>query len=172
MRLLLIISLIVGIILQVYYFTALSDKVAINFGSGGQPNSWTSKEWNMGITITIYLINSLMFLSVPLMMKKIPLKYISFPKKEYWLTGERMKESIPVIDSWLSFFGLLTNIFIILVVHLVYEANLSDPVILNETQFFIAIVIYSLVLVIWIVMLFKKFNKTHSIADVGMRNTD
>ena len=168
MRLLLIISLIVRIILQVYYFTVLPEKVAINYGSGGQPNSWTSKEWNMGITITIYLINSLMFLSVPLMMNKIPLKYISLPKKEYWLASERKKESIPVIESWLSFFGLLTNIFIILVAHLVYEANLSDPVILNEFQFFMGIVVYSLFMVIWLVLLFKKFNKTNSIGDRGM----
>ncbi len=172
MRLLLIISLIVGIILQVYYFTALSDKVAINFGSGGQPNSWTSKEWNMGITITIYLINSLMFLSVPLIMNKIPLKYISFPKKEYWLADERRNESLLIMESWLSFFGLLTNIFIIFVVHLVYEANISNPVILNESQFLLGIVLYSLLMVIWIVLLFKKFNKTNSIADVGMRNAD
>ncbi len=63
------------------------------------------------------------------MMNKIPLKYISFPKKDYWLSDERRNESIPVMESWLSFSGLLTNVFIIFVVHLVYEANISDPVI-------------------------------------------
>ena len=63
------------------------------------------------------------------MMNKIPLKYISFSKKDYWLADERRNESIPVMESWLSFSGLLTNVFIIFVVHLVYEANISDPVI-------------------------------------------
>ena len=76
------------------------------------------------------------------------------------------------MESWLSFFGLLTNVFIIFVVHLVYEANISNPVILNESQFLLGIVLYSLLMVIWIVLLFKKFNKTNSIADVGMRIAD
>jgi len=55
MRLLLIISLIVGIILQVYYFTALSDKVAINFGLGGNPIVGRPKNgiWGLRLQYTL-----------------------------------------------------------------------------------------------------------------------
>ena len=159
MRVLLIISLILGIVLQLYYYAVLPDNVAINFGSEGQPNSWTSKEWNMGITLSIYLLNSFLFLSVPSMMRKLPFKFISFPKKEYWLADERKKESLPLITSWLDFFGFITNVFILLIAHLVYEANLSESVRLNDSLFFTGIIIYCLVMLIWIVLLFKKFNK-------------
>lgn len=98
MRKLLIISLIIGTVLQIYYSTVLPDKVAINFGSGGQVNSWTSRELSMGIMISIYLINALVFLSVPMSLNKTPLKYISFPKKGFWLAENRKDKSIPVIQ--------------------------------------------------------------------------
>ncbi len=159
MRLLLILTLIAGIFIQAYYYSELPDYVANNFGNNGEPNSWMSREWHMGIAIAIYLMNSLLFLSTPLIFRKIPVKYINFPEKEFWLADERKTESIQLMSSWLAFFGLATNVFVILVSHLVYEANISDPVKLNESMFFTVILLFIIVIITWIILLFKRFKK-------------
>ena len=162
MKISLLLTLIIGIIVQVYYYSVLPEYVANNYGAHGQPNAWMTKDWNLTISIIIYLVNTLIFISVPLMLRKLPLKYLSFPGKEYWLSDERKNKNIPLIAEWMYFLGVMTNIFIILISHLVYMANISTPVRLNEDIFFTIVIIYVLILLMWMVLLFKKFNRTTS----------
>ena len=113
-----------------------------------------SKEANIVICLIGYFLNTFLFLVVPLMLKKLPIKYIRWPKREYWLAEERRAEALPRISNWLYVLGLATNIFIIFVTHCVYAANRSDPVRLNTGAFFGVMIAYVVVMTTWIVALY------------------
>jgi len=62
------------------------------------------------------------------------------------------------MSNWMMFFGLVTNIFLISVFHLVYVANQGSPPKLNENNIFILMSVYLVILVTWLIALFRKFN--------------
>lgn len=151
-------TLAASLLLQLYYFSEYPDIVANHFGSGGMPNGWMSKMANLLTSMAIAIFNSAIFLSIPYILKNVPLKYISFPKRDYWLSPERKQSSIIVMSNWMMFFGLVTNIFLISVFHLVYVANQGSPPKLNENNIFILMSVYLVILVTWLIALFRKFN--------------
>lgn len=120
-----------------------------------------SNTTNLLISIAVVFINSSVFLATPYIFKNVPVKYISFPKKEYWLAAERKENSITLMSNWLLFFGLVTNVFLISVFHLVYMANQNHPPELNENVFLILMSVYIAILLVWLISLFKKFNNTN-----------
>ncbi|MCW9025418.1 MAG: hypothetical protein OQK73_12165 [Gammaproteobacteria bacterium] len=154
------ISLLIGLIAQFYYFSVLPDAVANHFGNDGHANGWMSNTANLIFSIVILVVNTLVFLSTETIFRKVPIKYISFPKKEYWLAPERKESSIELMTSWMLFFGVATNIFLILVLHLVYRANMNTPPKLDEDSSFIVMVLYIAIMAGWLIKLYRRFNKT------------
>lgn len=161
MKIYLLISLVIGLILQAYYSVTLPDTVANHFGSNGLPNGWMSNTASLITSSIVLIFNSAVFLSISSIFNNVPLKYISFPKKEYWLAPERKNASISMMTKWLLFFGLITNLFMIAIFHMVFIANQTTPPRLDEELFISLLIIYFIILIAWLVLLFKKFNNTH-----------
>ena len=159
MKYLLILTFIVGVILQWYFHINLPERVAINFNFQGEPNSWAAKDTNALIGLSSFIGITVIFLSVPTMLRTLPIRIISFPKRDYWLAEGRKEKSITLISNWLYFFGIITNLFIILVSCFVYSANISSPVKLNIFYLNIIFAVYFIILIGWIIALFVKFNK-------------
>ena len=160
MKLGIYLSLLAGLMAQFFYASSLPAEVAVHFGQGGYPNGWLNSEIHQLINSLILIGNSIIFLSVNTIFKRVPMKYISFPNKEYWLAEERKNDSMKMISNWMAFFGLATNLFLLGVFHLVYLANQVHPPRLNEDLFLKLMGIYSILLIGWLILLFKKFNKT------------
>ena len=154
-------SLLIGLTAQVYYFFMLPDVVANHFGNNGLANGWMSNWANLMVSSLTFTINSMVFLSAPYIFKKTPIKFISFPKKEYWLAPERKDKSIISISIWIYFFGLATNVFFIVIFHLVFLANDKKPPGIDENIFFILLITYFVITGTWLIALFRKFNKTN-----------
>lgn len=155
------ITLAICIFLQLYYFSEYPETVANHFGSGGMANGRMSNTSYLLISMAVVFINSSIFLAIPYILKNVPVKYISFPKKAYWLAAERRESSITIISNWLFLYGIVTNIFFISVFHLVYMANQSHPPQLNESIFLALMSVYIVILLVWLIALFKKFSKTN-----------
>ena len=159
MKIWLYITLAIGLVVQMIYFFVLPETIANHFGSNGMPNGWMSNKANLLVSSMVIIINSIIFLSVPQILKSMPVKYVSFPKKEYWLAPERKNNSIALMSNWVTFFGLITNIFLISIFHMVYMANKINPPRLNEDLFISLLIVYFLVLIIWLILLYRRFNK-------------
>jgi len=154
------ITLAINLLLQLYYFSEYPEIVANHFGGDGIPNGWMSNTTNLLISMAVIIFNSLLFLATPYIFRNVPVKYISFPKKEHWLSPERIESSVIIMSNWMMFFGLVTNIFLISVFHLVYMANQNNPPQLNESNFLILMSAYIVILVVWLIALLRKFNAT------------
>ena len=159
-RNLLIVTGLLGIGLQIYYASHLPAVVASHFGVGGSPNGWMSNHANLLFGSGMIILISGIFLSVPLILRKAPVGLINFPKKSYWLAPARREATIPRIAAWLGCMGIATNLFLLVMNHLVYQANLTMPARLNEPAFLGLLAGYLVTVVAWLIALFVKFNRT------------
>lgn len=150
-------TLIVGLAAQVVYSQLLPEHVANHFGSGGVANGWMSNTANLLVGCAILLFNSAIFLAIPRILGNTPQRWISFPNKAYWLAPERRQQSLQLMSNWVGFSGLLTNMFMLVVFHLVFQANRLLPPHLDEAIFLLLLISYFVLIGIWLVLLFSRF---------------
>jgi hypothetical protein len=131
--------------------------VAIHFGNGGFPDSWASNEVNLAISVFMYVFLAIMFIAIPSTLKYIPLRFISFPNREYWLSEERKESTIKQIGGLFNLFGAALMIFFIVLGYFVFMANMSAPVVLNESAVWASAGSLLVFTVVWLIILFRKF---------------
>ena len=142
MRSILLLFIAIGIGFQFFYYANMPDLVAIHYSLGGLPDNWASKEWNLGFRIILILFLNGMFLLMPVFFKSLPTNLINLPNKDYWLAEERKASTVKKIVHWFDSMMVLTNIFLIVVFHLDFNANTSTTIQLNEMVFLTALGVY------------------------------
>jgi len=157
MRKLLIIIFLANIILIIVSLIILPSEVAIHFGRGGIPNSWASKEFNALVLFAIELPLFVLFFFAPYLTLKIPSKLISLPNKNYWLREENRPKAGEKLSSLISEFGFALFAFMFCIALLTIEANLANPVRLNESIFFPIFIAFMIYTVYWCVKIILSF---------------
>lgn len=159
MKHLLLLSGFIGVFFQFYYVYHLPAHLATHFGTGGLPNGWMSREWNLILSVCVLFFNTLLFLFLPVLIRKLPTRYISFPRRDYWFSPDRKEETLNLMTPWLLAIGLLTNLFLMGVFHLVFLANIKYPPRLDESYFFWILGLYLLSTVIYLILLYRRFGR-------------
>lgn len=157
-----------GIGQSVYHYTQLPDKVAIHFGKAGHPDSWASNEANLTINISLYILLVALFIVIPLILKIFPTRFISLPNKEYWLAEVRRNTTIDWVSKFLNLFGTILIIFFLILGHLNFRANMSNPVVLNENAVWSIVGCFLILTIVWLIVFYrnlKMLNQANS-ADV------
>ena len=157
MKILLVVSLVIGLILQYHFFQNLPAEVAHNFGEGGIPNSWLTKNAYILFSSLSLIGCSLIFLLIDTLLKKVPSRFINFPYKSYWLTEQRRKDAFRRMTKWTDFFGIVLNMFLVMTFFLVFQANMVDPPQLNNTIFLTTLVLFLSITAVWIIALYITF---------------
>jgi uncharacterized membrane protein len=156
MRKLLISVFVTNLALMLVSLLMLPDQVAIHFGSGGVPNGWASKCTHALILLLIEVPVFALFMSAGRLVLRFPQKWISLPNKDYWLRQENRAELEARFTALMHEFGVVLFVFLFAVGLLTLDANLSDPVRLNEALFLALFVAYMLYVVSWLVKLVRR----------------
>ncbi len=156
-RNLLVILGFTGVGQAIYFYTRLPDTVAIHFRTSGIPDGWASNEANLVISICLYVFIAGLFLAIPSSLKTLPEKYMNFPNKEYWFSAQRKDTTIKRMAQFLHVFGSILLLFFLLLGYLVFSANLSDPVVLNERIIWIAAAVLTVFIVLWLILFYRQF---------------
>ncbi len=140
----------------VSYFFLPSD-VAIHFGRGGRGNSWASKEVNFFFFLVIEVVLFLLFYYSPILVKKTPQRWLNIPNKEYWLKEENMESFIQSFSNLMYQYGIAMAWLFIAINFLTVEANLSQPVRLNEKLFLTVMAIFMVYTVYWTIKVIRSY---------------
>lgn len=157
LRLCLIASGLAGVWRTYAGYSAMPERVAIHFGAGGRPDSWAGNEPMMIIYISYFTALTLLFLFLPRLLFRLPLKLVNFPGKEFWLDPARRSENFPVVAAWFYTLGILLNILLLTVGELVYSANRSVSGRLDEPLFLKIFVSFVFLIILWLVLLYRRF---------------
>jgi hypothetical protein len=93
----------------------------------------------------------------------VPKRFVSLPNKEYWLREENRPALRQKLEHLMAQFGAAFFLFFFFTGLLTIEANLSDPVRLNEKAFVPILVLFLVYTVVWTIGLFRVFR----VPDVG-----
>lgn len=153
--------LVVGAIAHsLYYYTQLPDEVAVHFDIHVEPDNWSSKGAAIASYILIVVLMSALFAGLGPLLRKSDPKYINIPNKNYWLAPERRAESIQAMIDMMVWIGIATNVMLIGVFHLMFEANMRTPVGMS-TGPLVGLIVGDLIATFVIMfLLVRRFKKT------------
>jgi len=157
MRIIFLVVFAANALLWLVSLVVLPDQVAVHFGRGGVPDSWASKEWNALIFVLLEMPLFLLFWYAPSLPLGIPPRFVSVPNKDYWLREENRPAFKRRFQDPMSRFGTAFFLFFFSIGVLTVQANLSQPVRLNERAFFPALVLFLVYTVVWSIGLIKAF---------------
>ena len=157
MRNLLIIIFLANVMLSVISLLLLPSEVAIHFGRDGIPDGWASKEFNALIFLGIDLFLFIVFLSAPSLSLGLSPRWLSLPNKNYWLKEENRAMIQKKLAPLMTEYGILFLTFLFCVGLLTLEANLADPIRLNESIFLSIFMAFMFYTVYWCVKLVRVF---------------
>jgi uncharacterized membrane protein len=156
MRRLLIAAFAANLILTLIALLVLPDQAAIHFRSGGEPDAWASKWTNALIFLLIQMPLFALFISVGRLTLNMPARLLSLPNKDYWLKPENRAELEARFGALMEEFGFVLFVFLFAVGLLALDANLSEPVRLNEPVFLACFVAFMLYVPFWLVKVFRR----------------
>lgn len=151
----LIVVFVANLILMAVSLAVQPDQVAIHFGGGGQPDSWASKEFNAAIFLVLEVPFFLLFYYSSRLTLGFPSKFLNIPNKDYWLQEGNLVLFQQKFGRYMAEFGVAIFIFFFCITYLAIQANLSEPVRLNETWFMAVFIAYILYTIWWLVRLVR-----------------
>jgi len=122
-----------GVLVLAWHRQGLPEVVASHFGASGVANGWMPRDTHCLLAQGLFVFLTAMFCFMGWVMSRIPAKWVNLPNKDYWFSTEREADTRRHLSGWGYSFGAVVNLFMIFAFHLVYRANLSDPVAFDST---------------------------------------
>ncbi len=97
----------------------------------GSVDGWMSQDANFLLSAGLLIGLTALFYLLGVMMRRLPQRWINLPNKAYWFAEERENATRLHLAGWSWTFGAFLNLFLIFVFHMVFLANISDPVALT-----------------------------------------
>lgn len=148
--------LAVAVVQVVVYYPQLPDRLASHFDGQGRPNGWMSREAFFAIHLGIIAILAVSFLFLPAKLRLFPYRSWSLPNRGYWLSPERIDETMRYLEEQMVWCGAVTAAFMIIVIQLAVEANLNPPPVLSSAVTWL-LVGYFVYMGVWLYRLFRHF---------------
>ena len=157
MRTLFIGAFVANALLTAVSLLVLPEEIAVHFGAKGMPNDWAPKGFNVVIFAVLELPLFILFLLIPRWVLRLSPRWISLPNKEYWLRGEGRPFVKERLESFMWEYGVALFSFLFCIGLLTIDANLANPVRLNERLFFSVFIAFMAFTAYWCVKLVRAF---------------
>ena len=131
--------------------------VASHFGPGGAPNGFMPHRSYVRFTLAFVVLLPLLLNLVAGAVERLPEKLVNIPNRQYWLAPERRAQAVGMLRGQMQLFAALLVAFLCYVHWLVVRANASFPPMLDSRRFMAGLAVFMFALVVWIVMLRRKF---------------
>lgn len=137
----------------------LPDLVATHFAGDGRANGWMTRE---GYRVFMLLFATLLPLFVVAMAGWLPRRFptaTNVPNRHYWMAPERREAALSFLAAHACWLGCLIVLFMLGIHTLLLQANRSVPARLPERAFFAALGGFALALLVWILVLVRRFRR-------------
>ncbi|MDA3799232.1 MAG: hypothetical protein PF692_09150 [Kiritimatiellae bacterium] len=152
------ISVVVNLMYALFIAQSIETKIAVNFQLNGLPNSYQTPNEFMITQIILTFSMAFLFLLLPWIIRKMPVKWVNIPNSKKWLTGEERDKSLKKIDFMLILLGVVMLYFFTAMNVVVYAANISTPMELPILPFICVVLIFLGFLTTWTIKLYKMFS--------------
>ncbi len=165
MRASLLLALVVTTAANVVGCVVLPERVAVHFGAGGVPNSWSSTITAVLLMEGMALFIFALFWAIPWFVMWCPERLVNLPNKDYWLRADMKPITKKKLESLMAEYGAAILAFLLLMGVLVADANLSDPIRLKESYFLPLLIAFLLYTAYWCVKILYSFRRPRDSAN-------
>jgi uncharacterized membrane protein len=152
MRLSLVLLAVLALVIigqSVHYYPLLPATMASHFGASGQANAWQSKGAFFGTYWGVCLLLLAVFVGLPPFLGHLPTAIINLPHKEYWLAPEHRATTLAFFQGAMGWFGVVALGFMMAVIQLVIQANLSGTGVLPPATVWPLFGAYMAFVIVW-----------------------
>lgn len=157
MRSALILVFAANIILSVGSLEVLPDRMAIHFGPGGRADDWGSRDFHTLLTLIMHGFFFCVFYFSPRWVMAVPTRWVNIPNKHIWLSPARKEQTQEKLASLMWPFGTAFFLFFLVAGLLTVQANRADPPRLDERAFLVALGLFLVYTVVWVVRWIREF---------------
>lgn len=137
----------------------LPPVVASHFGSGGAANGFMGKGTYTAFMLAVVVAVPALLGLLGQLVRVLPLQLLNLPNKQYWLAPQRRAATLESLSSLSMPFALALVVLLCFVHWLVVQANAVQPARLLEGSLFVALAVFGAATVLWLVVLFRRFNR-------------
>ena len=157
MRIAFILTFAANLLLIAVSYASSPERVAIHFGSGGNPDNWAPSHINALLMAGVHtLVFVSLFFSTKLT-RIFPRKYVNIPNKSCWMRDENWSRAESILTKEMYIFGTAIFVFMFIVGLLALQANLSTPVKFQEDLFWWPFGLFMIFTVYWTIRLRRRF---------------
>ncbi len=139
----------VAAIQMTHYYPLLPERLAVHFGSSGEPDGWSSKGEFMVLFAAMEVFFVLFGVGLALALDRIPVAIINVRNKDYWFSPERRGESLEFLKNRILWIETATLGFLVALAQIIFRESLGDaPPRLSGDFWYVMIVV--VVAVLWL----------------------
>jgi hypothetical protein len=135
--------------------------VASHFGPSGAPDGFMPRAAWMVVHGLLLAFPTFLALAVPSIVLRTPVEYVNLPNKDHWLSAEHRDETHELLRGRFAVFGTGILAFLMLVLHLVSEANAARGP-LDNTVFLLGLGAFFPFTIVWVTALLRRFGRVNT----------
>ena len=148
--------LVVAVLQTIFYYPQLSDTVASHFDGHGRPNDWMPRLVFCLVYLVMMAILWFSFIFLPERAIGWRSAAWNIPNSKYWLAPERREQTVAWVLDQTMWCGVVTELFMIGVFQLAFEANLKTHAMLSGEVWWLLLG-YFLYIAVWLVWFLVHF---------------
>ena len=157
MRTLFMMTFIANAVVTLISLAVLPSRVAIHYGAGGMANGWAPNYVNaLLMTGTQVLLFCSLYFGHRLALL-FPPGWVNLPNKEYWLSPANMPRTMEKIQGFMWRLGVAVFLLLLIMGLLSLQANMAQPVRLNDRVFLPALAAFFGYVIWWTIAFFRAF---------------
>lgn len=139
-----------------FYYQHLPERTATHFDLRGEADGWMTKGQATAFMLGIQIGLPLFLVGIARATQFLPASVINIPHREYWLHPERRTASLAYVRKCVGWIAVSASIFMLLINHLVYRANMTDGR-LGSVWFGVTLAVYLLFIAGFVIQLWRHF---------------
>ena len=143
-------------------YALLPARMASHFDANGLPNAWMSKDQFSILCAILAGLAAFIGFVPAFLISKLPPAMLNLPNKDYWLAPARRKETVAFFQRWFAWFACAFLVFMVWVMNLVFESNVSSRFRLPTGSFMFVLFGFLIFTAVWSVIMYRRFSKTAS----------
>jgi uncharacterized membrane protein len=156
-RLLFALALLIALLEVFYFYPLMPEKMAVHFNASGIADGWGFKQGFFTAFGIVFILLTVLFGGISLLIRLLPDAWINLPNKDYWLAPERKKQTHDRITSQMLFIGAVTMLLLDSVMFLSLSANLSPRPSLPADMLWGMLAVFFIINITSIIILIRSF---------------
>ncbi len=138
-------------------WTELPASMASNFGGGGRPNAFMSREFFFIFMMVVGGGSVAAVFAAPILLRRWPSRLTNIPNRDYWLANdERLYAAIDRMSGVLGWMGMATALMVAVAVELTIQSNLHQTKFANDA-FLVCLGAYFVLVIAALVWMMRAF---------------